>query len=74
MGYVGVGDDIVNLDMGAAFGDVCPGVWGFVIVNCDFGRHGKGAVQSFKKYVKLLTIAIIFSFLCMRENKVMIGV
>ena len=44
VGYVGVGDDVVNLDMGAPFCNVCPGIWGSVIVNCNLGRDGDGAV------------------------------
>ena len=68
VGYRGVGDDVVNLDMGATFRDVCPGVWGFVIRDGDLGRDGKGAAQSFKEYVKLFAIAIVFSFFVCEEE------
>ena len=44
VGYIGVGDDVVNLDMSATFFDVCPGVWGSVIVDCNLGQDGKGSV------------------------------
>ena len=43
----GAGNDVVNLDMGATFGDVCPGVWGFIIVDGDLSRDGKWAIESF---------------------------
>ena len=49
MGNGGAGDDVVDLDMGATFGDVSPGVWGFVIVDGDLCWDGKGAVESFLK-------------------------
>ena len=49
MGYGGAGDDVVNLDMGATFGDVSPGVWGFIIVDGDLCRDGEGAIESFQE-------------------------
>ena len=68
VGDIGARDYIINLDVGATFCDVYPGLWRPIVVHCDLCRDGEGSIKALKVHVELFTITIEFCFLGMWED------